>query len=154
MNLPNQTPNELNKLLDDAAMEYKQNGRKHLYDKIKAIRECIKNLNLPVVFLENELQENIEVFLDKESNTTLVKIEDLIRKVAEIELKKTVTVIEGNYGKAARLREEYNKIPNLILDLVVQHNAFSTGFNVFKGKLLIVSHNDAAKAQIIEMLHF
>lgn len=61
---------------------------------------------------------------------------------------------EGEFEKAARLRDEYNKIPNLIIDLVVELNGFKSGFNYFKGKLLIVNHNDASKAQIISMLNF
>jgi len=154
MILPNQIPDELNKLLDDAAREYEQNGRKYLYDKIKALQEFLKRVDIPIEFLENALQENIDFFLEREPNATSQKIKDLLKELAEIEVKKKQVIAEGNYEEAARLRDIDKKIPNLILDLVVEHKGLKSGFNLFKGKFIIVSHNHTSKCKVIEMLNF
>lgn len=153
MYLHEQALDELNELLKVAAKEYKINGRKYLYDQIKAIRKCIDSLDVPIVYLENELHENIDLFIDRTRKTTIYEIEGHIKRVGELEVKKKTAVIEGDYDKAARLRDEYNKIPNLILNLVVQLNSFKSGFNVFKGKMVMVTHDDEDMAQVIQMLN-
>ena len=153
MNMPKKIPKELNELLDQAAMEYQLNGRKRLYDKVKALREYIAKLNVPIVYLESELQEDIDLFIENDDKNSKKQIASFIKKVGEIEDAKKNVISEGDYEKAARSRNEYNKIPNLIIDLVVELNSFKSGFNYFKGKLVIVSHNDASKAHILQMMN-
>lgn len=153
MNLLKKVPKELNELLDQAANEYRINGRKYLYDKVKALRVYVAELNTPVVYLENELLENIGLFVDDNDKLTKAHIFSLIKRVDKIDAAKKNVISEGDFEKAARLRDEYNKIPNLIIDLIVELNGFKNGFNYFKGKLVVVTHKDASKAQIIQMLN-
>jgi hypothetical protein len=153
MNLPRKVPNELNELLDQAANEYRINGRIYLYDKVKALRKYVSKLNAQVVYLENELLQNIDIFIEDDDKITKGQIFNLLKRVSEIDEAKKTVIAEGDYEKAARLRDEYNKIPNLIIDLVAELNGFKSGFNYFKGKLVVVTHKDASKGQIIQMLN-
>jgi hypothetical protein len=141
--------NKLNELLVKAATNHKVKNQKIYYLETRHLEKELAKTELPIVTLEQELANDPSRFISENDVDLKAKFRGLIKSAEQVEDEKKNAVEQGDYEKAARLRDIQKHAEKEILNEIVQPHGFKQGFNWSNGKLIVIVEGELHKSQVL-----